>query len=82
MSESMDVEIILHEAKQFLDSHADFPALHNTIKLNGLGQRTKYEYIVDDTIIYLFFILDYSSNLIDCFSCLLDINRFNAEVAI
>lgn len=47
MSESMDVEIILHEAKQFLDSHADFPALHNTIKVNGLGQRTKYEYIVD-----------------------------------
>lgn len=43
----IDVETILHEAKQFLDSHADFPALHNTIKLNGLGQRTRYEYIVD-----------------------------------
>ena len=43
----IDANIIIYEEKQFLDSHADFPALHNTIKLNGLGQRTKYEYIVD-----------------------------------
>lgn len=43
----INITTILNEKKQFLDNHAEFPSLHNTIKLSGIGQTTKYDYIVD-----------------------------------
>lgn len=42
----INITTILNEKKQFLDNHAEFPSLHNTIKLNGIGQTTKYTKLI------------------------------------
>ena len=45
--ETIDITAILNEEKRFVDDHAEFPSLHEAIKLSGIGQVTQYEYLID-----------------------------------